>query len=312
MVDPENPLGPVDAAYAQAEAVLADDHARAARRARVLAQIAQDVAAQPVAAPASTRRPPWRNGGWLAAASVVGLSVFVATRLQPPSPPHAPAAGAAATARVTETDAAPRLQSAATAQPGAALKDREVAADVAAKNAPPPPTFVAAPPPAPTQKEIAANDAASVGVDAARDESLGARQPAPANADRTETFGYVAPPAATSGGFAAQQRAAPRGVSNSAAKAATDPARRLRAAAAAGRTAEVEDLLAQGVVIDAPDADGDTALMKSVLAGRVKTAALLRRHGAGLDRKNRAGVSVRDVAAARRDADLDAAIGVEP
>ena len=75
---------------------------------------------------------------------------------------------------------------------------------------------------------------------------------------------------------------------------------RLRAAAAAGRTTEVEALLAQGAVVDGPDEMGDTALMKSVRANHPDVAAALRRGGASLDVKNRAGQSARPPASAIR------------
>ena len=52
--------------------------------------------------------------------------------------------------------------------------------------------------------------------------------------------------------------------------------------------------------------------MKSIQADRPAVAALLRRHGASLDRKNKAGERARDMAVAIGDAALDAAIGVEP
>jgi ankyrin repeat protein len=89
-------------------------------------------------------------------------------------------------------------------------------------------------------------------------------------------------------------------------------AARLRAAAAAGRTAEMDALLAQGVPVDAPDADGDTALMNSIQADQPAAAALLRRHGASLDRRNQAGESARDMAAAKGDAEINQAIGLGP
>src|SRR5207249_1021680 len=95
-----------------------------------------------------------------------------------------------------------------------------------------------APPPPPA---VAANDAALASVDA-RDEPDDAERPA-----ATRGFTLMAPRAAV--------RAAP---------APPAPAARLRAAAAAGRTAEVGALLAQGVPVDAPDADGETALMESI------------------------------------------------
>jgi len=92
---------------------------------------------------------------------------------------------------------------------------------------------------------------------------------------------------------------------------APDPASRLRAAAAVGRTAELEVLLAQGAPIDAPDADGNTALMKSIQADRPEAVALLRRHGASLELKNRAGLSARDMAKAKGDTALDDALGLD-
>jgi ankyrin repeat protein len=85
---------------------------------------------------------------------------------------------------------------------------------------------------------------------------------------------------------------------------------RLREAASAGRTADIEALLAEGVPADTPDDQGETALMKSIEAGQRDAAALLRRHGASLDVKNRAGVSARDMAAKKDDAELDQALGL--
>jgi ankyrin repeat protein len=92
----------------------------------------------------------------------------------------------------------------------------------------------------------------------------------------------------------------------------SDQAARLRAAAAAGRTSEVVDLLEQGAPVDAPDAAGDTALMKSLQADHPATAAALRRHGASLDHKNHAGESARDLATTKNDPELDRAIGLSP
>ena len=82
----------------------------------------------------------------------------------------------------------------------------------------------------------------------------------------------------------------------------------MRAAAAGGRTAEVEALLAQGVPVDAADGEGETALMKSVRANHPATAALLRRRGASLDHANKSGETVRDLAAAKADEQLDKAL----
>jgi ankyrin repeat protein len=100
--------------------------------------------------------------------------------------------------------------------------------------------------------------------------------------------------------------------SQSPAGLASDLAGRLRTAAAAGRTAEVAALLDQGAAVDAADAEGDTALMKSIRGNHPAVAAVLRRHGASLDRRNRAGKSARDLAAAKGDAELNQAIGLGP
>jgi hypothetical protein len=89
-----------------------------------------------------------------------------------------------------------------------------------------------------------------------------------------------------------------------------DQAARLRDAAAAGRTPEVAALLAKGVAVDAPDDEGETALMKAVQADHPAAAALLLRHGASLDRRNRAGVSARDMATSVGDAELNRALGL--
>jgi hypothetical protein len=90
------------------------------------------------------------------------------------------------------------------------------------------------------------------------------------------------------------------------------PAVKLRAAAAAGRTAEIAALLAKGAPIDAPDAGGETALMKAVQADHPAAAALLLRRGANLDRTNEAGVSARDMATSIDDPKLHQALGLEP
>ena len=84
---------------------------------------------------------------------------------------------------------------------------------------------------------------------------------------------------------------------------------RLDAAAAAGREAEVEALLAQGAPADAADADGDTAMMKAVRTDRPTIVRMLRRYGASPDRRNRAGESARDIAAGIDDPALSRALG---
>ena len=74
----------------------------------------------------------------------------------------------------------------------------------------------------------------------------------------------------------------------------------------------MKTLLTQGVPVDAPDADGKTALMQSIGADRPAVAALLRRHGASLDTLDSTGQSARDMAAAKGDAALNQALGLAP
>jgi uncharacterized protein len=85
----------------------------------------------------------------------------------------------------------------------------------------------------------------------------------------------------------------------------------LRAAAAAGRTTEVQELLDRRIPVDVADANGETALMKSVRADQPATAALLLRHGASLDKKNNAGLSARDLAMQINNPALNRALSLE-
>jgi ankyrin repeat protein len=91
-----------------------------------------------------------------------------------------------------------------------------------------------------------------------------------------------------------------------------DQAAQLRAAAGEGRLSEITALLARGVAVDAADEDGETALMKAVQQNQAGAAALLRRRGASLDRKNRAGDSARDMAGFMGEAELNRALGLAP
>jgi hypothetical protein len=314
---------PMDKAYAQAEALLADEAARAARRARVLEAVSRET--PPAAAPSPAgRRFGWRHGGWLAAACVAGLSVLVATRIYLPPPVPPPAAPAAAPQAAPAT--APVVQDLGNAPspPPTARPPRRAASRPAPAAAPPPgertppsADIAAAPPPAaPPPPAVSLSEA-----------------PAPPPAYRPvapQPSGLAAPPPTP-----LQPRAAPPAAGNSieemivtgekrtqaTAKAArvaspapppADPAARLRSAAALGRTAEVEALLASGAAVDAPDAEGDTALMKAIRADKPAVAALLRRYGASLDHKNRAGMSAKEIAAAVGDSELTRALGLEP
>jgi ankyrin repeat protein len=64
------------------------------------------------------------------------------------------------------------------------------------------------------------------------------------------------------------------------------------------------------VPIDTADAAGETALMRSVEGDHPDTAALLVRRGADLERKNRLGMSARDMAEAKGDDRLNRALGI--
>ena len=91
---------------------------------------------------------------------------------------------------------------------------------------------------------------------------------------------------------------------------ALDEIEKLHAAAAAGDTAAIEALLAQGIPVDIPDADGQTALMKAIKADRLEAVRLLRRHGASISVKTKAGRSALDLAADKDDDALYEALGV--
>jgi ankyrin repeat protein len=86
----------------------------------------------------------------------------------------------------------------------------------------------------------------------------------------------------------------------------------LRAAAAADRIGEIAVLLAEGTPVDTPDEDGETALMKAIKTDHPAAAALLHRHGASLESKNREGDSAREIAASIGDPELNRALGLVP
>jgi hypothetical protein len=313
---PDNGAGPdpIDQAYLRAEAALSDEEARAARRARVLAA----VASQPATAPIQVRRSArllggWGRGGWLAAAGVVGVSVLVASQIYQPIPRPA------RTAPIPATPAPSRGAIAASPTPTAAVSPKTPeTSSLAAKTLP----AVAAPhaaPPARNEPEFRAFPAEPAVAPSppppppvALDEAVG---------ERATQAPKVSDARAFSGGLSAERRdMPPLNVNRLAKPAAAAPlavqtsgmGASLRAAAANGRTREIEILLDQGAPVDAPDAVGDTALMKSIQADHPAAAALLRRHGASLERANHAGRSARDMAAASGDAALERAIGQEP
>ena len=325
MSDPDLIPDPIDKTYAEAEAMLADDAARAARRARVLAAVAPE----PMAPAEPVRRPMHRPAGWLAAASVAGLGVFLAIRFYPPAerlepaaapapvqesappsvvaepaPSSAPTHAASPTPAPRASPAAPRVVE--TPPPPLNVPPQPISI---APSPPQPPVVSPPPPPAPVMRSMAFSapiaqasapppgGAALVGGDA-RAAPAEALDSIVVTASKRVSPTVAAPPI--------------RNRLELSAASPSDPAAGLRAAAAAGRTAEIEVLLARGVPVDAPDAEGETALMKSIRAGQPAAAALLRRHGASLDLKNHVGERARDLAMAKNDPALNEALGLEP
>jgi len=319
MPDHDAAPDPMDKAYAQADAVLSDDSARAARRARVLAAVAREPATPPAGTSLPIRRPAWRRGGWLVAASVAGVSLYLTIQLYPSAPfrPHPaptapavmppPAAGAVAETRK------PASPTVAVAQRSATRSSEDFPA-AAPSPAPPPPAL-----PPPTAETLPAAPSAPSQIVTTGQRR---REAAPnSQAGPQETHGDRLPEAMVSARGDLEPTpnsdlVVPRASAPSAApkSSAGSPSQvvRLHAAAAAGRTGELAALLAEGVPVDATDADGETALMKSIQADHPAAAALLRRRGANLDRKNQSGDSARDMASAMGDPELNQALGLDP
>jgi hypothetical protein len=318
MSDPNDPIGgnarlPVDEAYAEAEAMLRDDNAQAARRARLLAAVAAqappETQAEPAraSAPVASSLPPprrgaWKPAPWLAAAGVAGIAALVSFRITPPATvrppqiapiaklpaPEAPVVADAAASPATTTEHAPARLSAPAAPPPPKLQPR------------PPMTLPDAPsiPPLPVPPVERRIEQPTPSIPPLPVPPVERRLPASEVA-----VAPGAPAEMTSGG----QRAAAAANSK-----ATGDSARLAAAAIAGNTTEIRRLTEIGVPIDVTDNTGETALMKAVRANRPAAVALLRRAGADLDHRNRAGVSARDLAAAMGDQSMNRALGIEP
>jgi len=290
MSDHDAAPDPIDKAYAEAEAVLRDDSARAARRARVLAAVGREPATAPAVSSPRMPRSAWRRGGWgLVAASVAGLSVFLATQVYPP---------ASIEQTAPTTSAAPAPTAGEVAGPSAP-------ADTASSHTPKPaPRTLASPPPPETSST---SDLARIPPPPAPHRIAQApaspRAESPASPPDEGLSELVVTGARRDSAVAPPEPEVSPG-------SPAELAARLRDAAAAGRTAEVAALLAKGVPVDAPDDDGETALMKSIQADQPAAAALLRRHGASLDHKNHAGESARDMATSIGDAELNQALGL--
>ena len=355
MSDHDGKPDPIDQAYAEAQAVLADEAARAARRARVLGAVAKAPAAPAADAPPVTQPRGWgqgawgpggrARGGWLVAAGVAGVALFVAFRIMPPvwlQPQSAPEAAAPSApqpapplaARSTPlAEGAPPPQAAAQgAAPGGpsaasgTLAADKSAASPAGPSAAPPAEAAAAPPVLSEPRPFPGAPPSAPRPSAARASPPPAPPPPPsarpspppppamgAGAEDKSDVGEVVVTGQRREERLQDSPVAVTGFSGnmSGADADLDPAARLRAAAAAGRTGKVKALLADGVPVDAEDDDGNTALMLSIQANRPATARLLRRHGASLDHRNHAGESARDMAAKVGDERLDEALGVK-
>ena len=318
MSDHDTP-DPIDQAYDQAEAMLNDEASRAARRARVLAAVAHQpaiaaaasVAAPPVSAP-EPRRSVWRRNGWLAAACVAVLCVVLAVQYRPPVVRPHPAARprTSASAAVHPHPLVPSTPSVAAIDQSPSkttpetphLKKAARSEPVLAANAPPQPkAFPAAPPESVQEVVVTGSRIPHAGLTSASPLTTAERPSAKAAQDRAYAPVAAPPPPPPPAAQAEPMFGA----------ADIDTPASLAAAAAAGRTAEVEQLLARGAPIDATDAKGDTALMRSIRADKPVVAALLLRHGASLDRKNKAGKSARDMAKAIGDEALDRALGLQ-
>jgi len=281
MSDHRLPPDPLDRAYAQAETMLEDEGSRAARRARLLAAVHGEGRTETVRAPtASRRRPlPWRHGGWLAAASVAALGVLVAVR-EPRSyvsseatAEFAPPSAATASPRMGGP-ASPATSADDAVAPEGPPPSGETAEVEAAAPLPPPPPLRPPPPSAPAP--AAPRDTAEAAAPGGEIDSTAAS---------ARSAAAASPPVAEA---------------------------RLRAAATAGRVSELTALLEEGVLVDAADEVGDTALIKAVRANRPAAAALLQRYGADLDLENRQGESARDIAASIGDPELTRALSLAP
>ena len=76
-------------------------------------------------------------------------------------------------------------------------------------------------------------------------------------------------------------------------------------AAASGNTAYLAYLVARGISVDVANSRGETPLMIAVLYERAQSVKYLLSRGANPDRKNAKGISVREIARARRSAAIN-------
>ncbi|HEY2178480.1 MAG TPA: hypothetical protein VGH15_07850 [Caulobacteraceae bacterium] len=298
------PHDPLDQAYVEAEALLDDEAARAARRERVLAAVASaPVASTPAPAPRRRADPRW--AGWLAAAGVVGLTVFTVSQIWRPIV-RTPIAPEAATRQAAPPPAP--------AEPRIARAPAVTAPEPATPRSPTAAPAAKAEPVAPAIPPVPAPAAPAPVVSGQRSSSEEARDNAPP--PMTGTLEALKPSASAPAALAAPAPPPPPPpppppVRREAEATSSERGEALRGAAAAGRASDVETLLNRGVAVDAADESGDTALIKAVRSDRPAAARALRRAGASLDRRNRAGESARDLAGEKDDPALDRALGLK-
>lgn len=75
--------------------------------------------------------------------------------------------------------------------------------------------------------------------------------------------------------------------------------------AAEGRTKEIETLITQGVSIDMPGPNGETALMMTCRNNQLQTAVFLLGHGADLTKKTKKGHDAADIAKLHGNAEIE-------
>lgn len=259
---------PMDLAYREAEDSVDDALDRAARRSRLLRGIeAAGCSGAAVAArPAARALRPW--GGWLVAAGLACLAVLVGVNVVGPGAGVDHSAGAMRSAEERSTvvgDAADAVRR----QEARAAEVRSTAKGGASVSAFP---------------------------DESRRESANAAAgPAPAE---------PVAPAANAGAAAAMVSEAGAPARAARMVAAPDLTTDLHALAASGNTSGVVALVTRGVPVDARSANGNTALMTSLLNKRYETARVLLDRGASLDVKNQDGVSAREMMISSGDAEL--------
>jgi hypothetical protein len=324
---------PIDQAYVEAETLLADDATRAARRERVLAAVAG-------AAAAPARRASPERGRWLIAAGVAGLALIVGSQLYRPFTPPAPTRGGPA-ARIASASPGglPQLVTPKPAQvpvvvdqpPEPAVSEPAMKASGDLEAAPPPPPSPPPPraaenlpSPATASADASSNAVTDVVVTAQKREQSPQRVPVAISAftgKQRDVAGIKGVEDLGQGpiGPASDQVEAANGSSSVSelvvandkhAHHHVDPGDELRAAAAAGRTSDLQRLLGRGVDIDDPGPDGDTALIEAIKADKPAAAAFLAQHGASLDAANHAGKTARGLASDARDPKLAKALGL--